>query len=254
MDTSKANPFEQNGKHLGKLTRQPQKYETTLLGRQRTGSGLTYLRRGENKASQLKRHGKHIGTGNPQIRSQQHENYIGASSQFLSQQGSQRQRTKGNPFQKDRKHLRHKERRRDGNKANQLKMIIFDTRRHKEHRMDTSKANPVEKNGKHLGKLTRRPQKYETTLLGRQRPGSRLTYLRRGENKASQLKRHGKHIGTGNPQIRSQQHENYIGASSQFLSQQGSQRQRTKGNPFKEDGKHLRPKEHRRDGTKAKSA
>ena len=165
MDTSKANPFEQNGKHLGKLTRQPQKYETTLLGRQRTGSGLTYLRRGENKASQLKRHGKHIGTGNPQIRSQQHENYIGASSQFLSQQGSQRQRTKGNPFQKDRKHLRHKERRRDGNKANQLKMIIFDTRRHKEHRMDTSKANPVEKNGKHLGKLTRRPQKYETTLL-----------------------------------------------------------------------------------------
>ena len=61
MDTSKANPFEKNGKHLGKLTRQPQKYETTLLGRQRTGSRLTYLRRGENKASQLKRHGKHIG-------------------------------------------------------------------------------------------------------------------------------------------------------------------------------------------------
>ena len=69
------------------------------------------------------------------------------------------------------------------------------TRRHKEHRMDTSKANPFEKNGKHLGKLTRQPQKYETTLLGRQRTGSRLTYLRRGENKASQLKRHGKHIG-----------------------------------------------------------
>ena len=61
MDTSKANNIEQNGKHLGKLTRQPQKYETTLLGRQRTGSGLTYLRRGENKASQLKGHGKHIG-------------------------------------------------------------------------------------------------------------------------------------------------------------------------------------------------
>ena len=69
------------------------------------------------------------------------------------------------------------------------------TRRHKEHRMDTTKANPFEKNGKHLGKLTRQPQKYETTLLGRQRTGSRLTYLRRGENKASQLKRHGKHIG-----------------------------------------------------------
>ena len=59
MDTSKANPFE---RRLRKLTRQPQKYETALLGRQRTGSRLTYLRRGENKASQLKRHGKHIGT------------------------------------------------------------------------------------------------------------------------------------------------------------------------------------------------
>ena len=68
------------------------------------------------------------------------------------------------------------------------------TRRHKEHRMDTTKANPFEKNGKHLGKLTRQPQKYETTLLGRQCAGSR-PYLRRGENKASQLKRHGKHIG-----------------------------------------------------------
>ena len=61
MDTSKANPFEKNGKHPGKLTRQPQKYEATLLGRQRTGPRLTYLRRCENKASQLKRHGKHIG-------------------------------------------------------------------------------------------------------------------------------------------------------------------------------------------------
>ena len=61
MDTTKANPFEKNGKHLGKLTRQPQKYETTLLGRQRTGSRLTCLRRGGNTASQLKRHGKHIG-------------------------------------------------------------------------------------------------------------------------------------------------------------------------------------------------
>ena len=68
------------------------------------------------------------------------------------------------------------------------------TRRHKEHRMDTTKANPFEQNGKHLGKLTRQPQKYETTLLGRQCAGSR-PYLRRGENKASQLKRHGKHIG-----------------------------------------------------------
>ena len=143
MDTSKANPFEQNGKHLGKLTRQPQKYETTLLGRQRTGSGLTYLRRGENKASQLKRHGKHIGTGNPQIRSQQHENHIGASSQFLSQQGSPG-RTKGNPFQKDRKHVRHKERRRDGNKANQLKMKIFDTKAHKK----TQRAQNGHKQGK----------------------------------------------------------------------------------------------------------
>ena len=70
------------------------------------------------------------------------------------------------------------------------------TRRHKEHRMDTSKANSFEKSGKHPGKLARQPQKYETTLLGRQRTGSRLTYLRRGENKGSQLKRHGKHIGT----------------------------------------------------------
>ena len=77
------------------------------------------------------------------------------------------------------------------------------TRRHKEHRLDTSKANPFEKNGKHLGKLTRQPQKYETTLLGRQRAGPRLTYLRRGESKASQLKRHGKRIGkpTGKPKI-----------------------------------------------------
>ena len=69
------------------------------------------------------------------------------------------------------------------------------TRRHTEHRMDTSKANPFEKNGKRLGKVTRQPQKYETTLLGRQRAGPRLTYLRRGENKGSHLKRHGKHIG-----------------------------------------------------------
>ena len=69
------------------------------------------------------------------------------------------------------------------------------TRRHKEHRMDTTKANSFEKNGKHLGKFTRQPQKYETTLLGRQRTGSRLMCLRRGESKASQLKRHGKHIG-----------------------------------------------------------
>ena len=58
MDTSKTNPFE---KHLGKLTRQHQKYETTLLGRQRSGSRLACLRRGDNKASQLKRPGKHIG-------------------------------------------------------------------------------------------------------------------------------------------------------------------------------------------------
>ena len=95
---------------------------------------------------------------------------------------------------------RHKEHRRDGNKANQLKMRFLrprPTRRHKEHRMDTSKANPFEQNGKRLGKLklTRQSQKYETTLLGRQRTGSGLTYLRRCESKASQLKRHGKHIG-----------------------------------------------------------
>ena len=151
---------------------QPQKYETTLLGRQRTGSRLTYLRRGENTASQLKRHGKHIGKPTRKAKNTKpttRKSHWGLEP-VLSQQGSQRQRTKGNPFKKDGKHLRHKEHRRDGNKANQLMMRIFwhqgPQRRHKEHRMDTTKANPFEKNGKHLGKLTRQPQKYETTLLG----------------------------------------------------------------------------------------
>ena len=127
------------------------------------------------------------------------------------------------------------------------------TRRHKEHRMDTSKANPFEKNGKRPGKLARQPQKYETTLLSRQRTGPRLTYLRRDENKGSQLKRHGQHKGkptrkpkTTKPTTR----KSHWGLEPVFL-QQGSQRQSTKGNPFKTDGKRLRHKEHRRDGNKA---
>ena len=127
------------------------------------------------------------------------------------------------------------------------------TRRHKEHRMDTNKANPFEKNGKHLGKLTRQPQKYETTLLGRQGTGSGLTYLRRCENKASQLKRHGKHIGkpTRKPKnTKPKTRKSHWGLEPVFL-QQGSQRQRTKGKPFKKGVNHLRHKEHRRDGNKA---
>ena len=191
MDTTKANPSEKNGKHLGKLTRQPQKHETTLLGKQRTGSRLTCLRRGENKASQLKRHqasqlkrhGKRIGTT---TRKPQKTNPTTRKSHWGLEQpvfvATRLTKTKkGNPFKKDGKHLRHKEHRRDGNKANQLMMRIFwhqgPPRRDKEHRMDTTKANPFEKNGKHLGKLTRQPQNCETTLLGRQRTGSRLTYI-----------------------------------------------------------------------------
>ena len=49
----------------------------------------------------------------------------------MSQQGSQRQRTKGNSIKNDGEHLRHKEHRRDGNKANQLKVRAFDTKAHK---------------------------------------------------------------------------------------------------------------------------
>ena len=123
MDTTKANPFEKNGKHLGKLTWQPQKYETTLLGRQRTGSRLTCLRRGESKASQLKRHGKHIGkpTRKPKkTKPTTRKSYWGLEPVFVA---TRLTKTK-NPFQKDRKHLRHQEHRRDGNKANQPKMRI----------------------------------------------------------------------------------------------------------------------------------
>ena len=169
MDTSKAIPFEKNGKHLGKLTRQPQKYETTLLGRQRTGSRLTYLRRGDNKASQLKRHGKHMGK--PTRKPKNTKPTTPKSHWDLEPVFSNKAHKDKEPrvtHLKKRKHLRHKEHRRDGNKANQLKMIIFwhqgPQEEHKEHRMDTSKENPFEKNGKHLGKLTRQPQKYETTL------------------------------------------------------------------------------------------
>ena len=121
MDTSKANPFERNGNHLGKLTRQPQKYETMLLGRQRTASRLTYLRRGENKASQLKRRGKHIGKPNQPTTQKSH---WGLETVFLATRLT-KTKNQGNPFKKDGKHLRHKEHRTDGNKANQLKMRIF---------------------------------------------------------------------------------------------------------------------------------
>ena len=62
----------------------------------------------------------------------------------MSQQGSQRQRTKGNPFKKDEKHLRHKEHRRDGSKANQLKVRVFDTKAHKK----TQRAQNGHKQGK----------------------------------------------------------------------------------------------------------
>ena len=91
------------------------------------------MRRGENKASQLKTHGKCIGipTRKPKnTKPTTRKSNWGLEPVFL-QQGSQRQRTKGNPFKKDRKHLRHKEHRRDRNKANQLKMIIFDTKAQK---------------------------------------------------------------------------------------------------------------------------
>ena len=129
------------------------------------------------------------------------------------------------------------------------------TRRHKEHRMDTTKANPFEKNGKHLGKLTRHPQKYETTLLGRQRTGSRLTYLRRGESKgARQLKKAWKAYRKTNQEPQKYEANNTkitLGPRASFCRNKAPQRQRTKGNPFKEDGKHLRHKEHRRDGNKA---
>ena len=98
--------------------------------------------------------------------------------------------------------------------------------------MDTSKANPVEKNGKRLGKLTRQPQKYETTLLGRQRAGSRLTYLRRGESKASQLKRHGKHIGkpTRNPRNEANNAKITLGPRAIFFATRLS---KTKNQQFK---------------------
>ena len=104
------------------------------------------------------------------------------------------------------------------------------TRRDKEHRMDTSKANPFERR---LRKLTRQPQKYETALLGRQRAGSRLTYLRRGESKASQLKRHGKHIGkpTRKPKYEANNTKITLGPRASFLATRLTKTKR-KGNPF----------------------
>ena len=115
--------------------RQPQKYEATLLGRQRTGSRLTCLRR-RNKASQLKRHqGKPTWKAWKAYRktNQETQEYesnntkiiLGPRASFCRNKAHKDKEPRVTHLKKDRKHLRHKERRRDGNKANQLKMRIF---------------------------------------------------------------------------------------------------------------------------------
>ena len=99
-----------------------------------------------------------------------------------------------NPFDKAQNH------RRDGNKANQLKMMMKSCWRQgpqedcqRAHEWTQARQTPFskKKRWKAPGKIdTGNPKSMKLTLLGRQRTGPKLTYLRRGENKASQLKIH----------------------------------------------------------------